>query len=109
MTTCNNFGYEKKEVSSIKDFIESTKQYSEEVKIISKKISTEVENMEREMKAFNDAYSEIKSKHNEGLSMSQIKDSYVREQEQSEITEIEDEILDLFSKKLKSLKQNLNT
>lgn len=108
-TTCNYFGYNKKpkEETSIKDFIEPTKRYSEEVLEISNDIAKETDQIAREIKAFKDAFQEIKEKHNDGMSMEQIRDSYVIEQQQQEVNDIEDEILDLFSKKLKSLKQNL--
>ncbi len=107
ITVNENFGYIKAENPKMKDFIEPTKKYAEEVKDISDKIRQETENMMKDLKVFNDAFNEVKEKHGQGMSMKQIGDSYKRAKEQQEIKGIEEDILDIFSKKLKSLKQNL--
>lgn len=106
-TSNSNFGFEKKEKQSIKDFINPTKQYAAEVKVISDKIKQETDSMILDLKVFQDAFNEIKDKHKEGMKMQEISDSYKKEKEQAEIKGIEDDILDIFSKKLKSLKQSL--
>lgn len=95
------------EKKRIKDYIEPTKKYSIEVKEISDKIDKELNNISLDLKTFESALSEIKEKHKEGMNMQQISDSYQKEKEQKEIKGIEDDILDIFSKKLKSLKQSL--
>lgn len=102
-----NFGYIKQDIPKMKDFIKPTKQYSEEVKEISRKIELKTSEISRELEAFKQAFGDVAGKQEDGMSMNQIKDSYVREKEQAEMDEIGDEILDLFSKKLKSLKQQI--
>lgn len=102
MTTVDN-----KQKKRMKDYIEPTKKYSNEVKVVSDKIDKELDDILLDLKTFENALSEIKEKHREGMNMQQISDSYQKEKEQKEIKGIEDDILDIFSKKLKSLKQSL--
>ena len=96
-----------KDKKKFSDYIEPTKQYAEDIKIASEKIDKEIDNILLDLKTFENALSEIKEKHREGMNMQQISDSYQKEKEQKEIKGIEDDILDIFSKKLKSLKQSL--
>lgn len=105
----DNFGYIKKEKPQMKDFIKPSENYKNQVLLISNNINRELTIIENDFKAFKSATKEIFDKVNEGMFNRQIQESYRLEKEKANMIEIEDDILDIFSKKLKSLKQNLQT
>lgn len=105
----NIFGYKKQEKTTMKDFIQPSKQYSLEMKTISDKIDKKIEEIEKQQKIFMDAFNEIKGQANKGMSMDDIKKDWERKKQELEDKENENDIIDIFSKKLKALKNSLKS